>query len=97
MVDPQWRRRYSWLGLASLGLRFYLHFFNSYSVTYGSLGAVVIVLTWFYITGLVLLLGAEINSERSRPPPQKITYPNPPKTSLRIRGRNQRLRVRNSK
>jgi membrane protein len=51
-----------WL-LASLSLRVYLHFFNNYSVTYGSLGAVIILLTWFYITGLMLLLGAEINSE----------------------------------
>jgi membrane protein len=51
-----------WL-LASLGLRLYLHFFNFYSLTYGSLGAVIILLTWFYITGLMLLLGAEINSE----------------------------------
>jgi membrane protein len=51
-----------WL-LASLGLRVYLHFFNNYSVTYGSLGAVIILLTWFYLTGLMLLIGAEINSE----------------------------------
>lgn len=51
-----------WL-LASLGLRVYLHFFNTYSITYGSLGAVIILLTWFYITGLVLLVGAEIDSE----------------------------------
>jgi membrane protein len=51
-----------WL-LASLGLRIYLHFFNSYSITYGSLGAVIILLTWFYITGLMLLVGAEVNSE----------------------------------
>jgi membrane protein len=51
-----------WL-LASLGLRLYLHFFNNYSVTYGSLGAVIILLTWFYITGLMLLMGAEINSQ----------------------------------
>jgi membrane protein len=49
--------------VSSLGLRIYLHFFNSYSVTYGSLGAVIVLLTWFYITGLMLLLGAEINSE----------------------------------
>jgi membrane protein len=41
----------------------YLHFFNSYSLTYGSLGAVVVLLMWFYITGLTLLAGAEINSE----------------------------------
>ena len=51
-----------WL-IASLGLRLYLHFFNNYSVTYGSLGAVIILLTWFYITGLMILVGAEINSE----------------------------------
>jgi len=51
-----------WL-VASLGLRVYIHFFNNYSVTYGSLGAVIILLTWFYITGLMLLVGAEINSE----------------------------------
>ena len=40
---------------ASLGLRVYLHYFDSYSATYGSLGAVIILLTWFYITGLMLL------------------------------------------
>ncbi len=49
--------------ISSLGLRVYLHFFNSYSVTYGSLGAVIILLTWFYLTGVMLLLGAEVNSE----------------------------------
>jgi len=49
--------------LSSLALRVYLFYFNSYSVTYGSLGAVIILLTWFYITGLMLLLGAELNSE----------------------------------
>ena len=49
--------------LASISLRVYLHYFNSYSVTYGSLGAVIILLTWFYITGLMLLIGAELNSE----------------------------------
>lgn len=52
----------AWL-LASLGFRIYLHYFNSYPVTYGSLGAVIILLMWFYITGLMLLAGAEINSE----------------------------------
>jgi membrane protein len=49
--------------VASIGLKVYLHFFNSYPVTYGSLAAVIILLTWFYITGLMLLLGAEFNSE----------------------------------
>ena len=51
-----------WL-MASFGFRIYLHFFNTYTVTYGSLGAVIILLMWFYITGLMLLLGAEINSQ----------------------------------
>ena len=52
----------AWIA-ASLGLRVYLHYFDSYSATYGSLGAVIVLLTWFYITGLMLLAGAEINSE----------------------------------
>jgi membrane protein len=50
-----------WL-LASFGLRVYLHFFNNYTITYGSLGAIIILLTWFYISGLMLLLGAEIDN-----------------------------------
>lgn len=49
--------------LASLGFRAYLHFFGNFSLTYGSLGAVIVLLTWFYISGLMLLLGAELNSE----------------------------------
>jgi membrane protein len=51
-----------WL-LVSLGFRLYLHFFNSYSATYGSLGALIILMLWFYLTGAAILLGAEINSE----------------------------------
>jgi membrane protein len=49
-----------WL-LASLGFRVYLHFFNSYSATYGSVGAVVILMLWLYITGFAFLIGAEVN------------------------------------
>jgi membrane protein len=50
-----------WLA-ASFALKIYLHFFDSYSATYGSLGAVTILLLWFYLTGASLLIGAEINS-----------------------------------
>jgi membrane protein len=49
--------------LSSVALRVYLHFFNSYSKTYGSLAAVIILLLWFYVTGLAILLGGEINAE----------------------------------
>jgi membrane protein len=50
-----------WLA-ASFALKIYLHFFNTYSATYGSLGAVIILLLWFYVSGASLLFGAEINS-----------------------------------
>ena len=49
-----------WLA-ASFGFRIYLHFFNSYSATYGSLGAVVILMLWLYITGFAILIGGEVN------------------------------------
>jgi len=51
-----------WLA-ASIGFKVYMHLSNSFTVTYGSLGAVIVLLTWFYITGLMILLGAELNSE----------------------------------
>jgi membrane protein len=54
-----------WL-VASFGFRMYLHFFNHYSVAYGSLGAVMILLVWLYATALALLIGAEINAEIER-------------------------------
>src|SRR5215469_7761726 len=50
-----------WL-LASIALRIYLYFFDTYSLTYGSLGAVIILMLWFYLTGASVLIGAEINS-----------------------------------
>lgn len=67
------RRRWKWLtpgsvfamitwGLATLGFRLYLRYFHSFSRTYGSLGAVIILLSWFYVTGLMLLLGGEVNA-----------------------------------
>lgn len=48
--------------IAALGFRIYVENFASFDKTYGSLGAVIVLLFWLYITGLVLLLGAEINA-----------------------------------
>jgi membrane protein len=50
-----------WLA-ASFGLRVYLHYFTSFNASYGSLGAVVILLLWFYLTGASLLVGGVINA-----------------------------------
>lgn len=51
-----------WL-LVSFAFRLYLHYFDSYSATYGSLGAVIILMLWFYLTGAAVLIGGEVNSE----------------------------------
>lgn len=51
-----------WL-LVSFGFKAYLHYFDSYSKTYGSLGAVIVLMLWLYFTGASLLIGSEINSE----------------------------------
>lgn len=72
--DLKSRRRWHWVTpgaafgafvwlVASFGFRTYLHFFNNYSVSYGSLGAVMILLVWLYVAGLAYLIGGEINAQ----------------------------------
>ncbi|WP_083672208.1 YihY/virulence factor BrkB family protein [Sphingomonas montana] len=51
-----------WL-LLTLGFGTYVANFGNYDATYGSLGAVVVLLTWIWLSAYVLLLGAELNSE----------------------------------
>ncbi|MDI1449799.1 YihY/virulence factor BrkB family protein [Polyangium sp. 6x1] len=50
------------LVLSALGFRFYVENFGKYEATYGSLGAVIVLLLWLYVAGLVILLGSEVNS-----------------------------------
>ncbi len=51
-----------WL-IASLGFSYYVNNFGEYDATYGSIGAIIVLLTWMYVTGLVILIGGEINAE----------------------------------
>lgn len=50
-----------WLLLTN-GFRIYLNYFNNYDKTYGSLGAVIILMLWLYLTSLVILIGGALNS-----------------------------------
>ncbi|GAA3964856.1 YihY/virulence factor BrkB family protein [Allohahella marinimesophila] len=69
-AKPQWRwvtvgsvvSTLLWLGGSAL-FSWYVSGFANYNETYGSLGAVVILLMWFYVTAYIILLGAELNSE----------------------------------
>lgn len=51
-----------WLML-TIGFGIYVAQFGNYNATYGSLGAVVVTLTWLYLSSYILLFGAELNSE----------------------------------
>jgi membrane protein len=50
-----------WL-LATWGFGYYVSAFGDYNVTYGSIGSVIVVLTWLYLSGFIFLMGGEINA-----------------------------------
>lgn len=50
-----------WL-LLSFGFRLYLQYFDTYARTYGSLGAMIVLMLWLYLTALVILIGGAINA-----------------------------------
>jgi membrane protein len=72
-VRQHWRRvtpgaifaLVGWL-LASYALRLYVQYVGNYNATYGSIGGVIVLMLWFYLSSLALLVGAEINSQIRR-------------------------------
>ena len=51
-----------WL-IVSVGFKIYVARFSDYNATYGSLGGVIVLMLWFYISSLAILIGAEMNAE----------------------------------
>jgi membrane protein len=52
----------TWLAV-SLGFKFYVENFGNYNAAYGSIGGMIVLLLWFYLSGVALLVGGEINAE----------------------------------
>lgn len=48
--------------IASVGFAYYVNNFGNYSATYGSIGVIIILMLWFYLTGIILMIGGELNA-----------------------------------
>ena len=64
----------AWL-LMSLGLRVYVALVGNYNATYGSIGGVILLMLWLYLSGVALLIGAEINSAVERAAAEPTAVP----------------------
>lgn len=88
---PQWR----WVSSGAVAATIlwivgYVANFNSYDKTYGSLGGVVILLTWLYLSALMVLLGAVINAQSERQTSKDSTEGGPRRWDSATRGRRTR-------
>lgn len=58
-----------WL-MVSWGLSLYVGTITDYAATYGTIGGVIVLMLWFYLSGLAILVGAELNAEIEHAAPQ---------------------------
>ncbi len=70
-----------WLA-ASTGFSVYLQNFGNYNEVYGSLGAVIVMLLWLFISAYLVLLGGALNAELARARRAKLSIPEPQATSM---------------
>jgi membrane protein len=65
--------------VGSLGFRLYAVNFGHYEATYGTIGGIILLLLWFYLSGLVIVIGAEMNAEIEKASPwsraSRVTAP----------------------
>jgi membrane protein len=99
-LAPAANQRWAWVtpgsafavvtwAIMSVALRFYVDHFAHYNATYGSIGGVILLMLWLYLSGIVLLVGAEINFEIARAAPAR---PRPPREVRRRRWRSHESR-----
>ena len=70
--------------LTSIGFRLYLVHVTDIAVVYGALGSVIVLLLWLYLSGLAILIGAELNAEIDRALPVRDVAPQRPDRRKRI-------------
>jgi membrane protein len=77
----------AWLVMSS-ALKLYVTYFANYNATYGSIGGVILLMLWLYVSGLALLVGAEIDSAVDEaddaPEPSRAPRPTPPASGGKI-------------
>ena len=79
--------------IASALFALYVANFSSYNKTYGSLGGVIVFLTWLWITNIIILLGAEFNSEMERSKAIREGHPPDKEPFLPLRDDSQAQRL----
>ncbi len=81
-----------WLA-ASFGMRIYLAYFHAYTTAYGSLGALILMLVWFYLTAFAILMGGEVNSEIGKEITRLRELREGPRLPRERKGKRERLRA----